>query len=225
MPWPDEQGCDFDDTTPLFHTYVIYTMEEGVFYVGIGDDARLRGTIAQPKRERYSIYAEPGGTSPKFLEMERRLNAGQAIIVEPVFSSINRAEVEQCERDLIACYGEALTNVTYKDRKNERAWLPPGMAWQQFPLRNCSECLHLYQMKMQAQHRWEAQRFKEEIDQGAFITSRDIFWERAGEYYRHTQSHAQVVPRGTPLGVEPPPTVLLTTWLSENYPCVDLEGD
>lgn len=219
----DDQPDELDDDVPLFHTYVIYTMEEGVFYVGIGDDARLRNTLTIPSRRKDPTPDCPAGMARKFVEIERRQNAGQALIVEPVFSSTNRAHVEQWERELIRCYGPVLTNVTYKDRTHARGWLPPGMVWQQFPLKNCAECLHLYQIKLQAQRGWDVQRFKEHPNQAALIASQNIFWERAGDYYRHTRCHAQVVPRGTPLGVEPLPAVLFTAWLLENYPCVDLD--
>lgn len=218
----DDQQAELNDDVPLFHTYVIYTIEEGVFYVGIGDDARLRTTLTIPSRRKEPTPDCPAGMSRKFVEIERRQNAGQALIVEPVFSSTNRAEAEQCERDFIRCYGSILTNVTYKDRTYADGWLPPGMVWQQFPLKNCPECLRLYQMKLQAQHSWDAQRFKKHLNRATLIASQQIFWDRAGDYYRHTRCHAQVVPRGMPLGVELPPDVLFTAWLLENYPCVDL---
>jgi hypothetical protein len=210
----DLQAKEFDDDAPLFHTYVIYTMEEGVFYVGIGDDERLRNTLTIPSRRKEPTPDCPAGMPLKFVEIERRQNVGQALIVEPVFSSPDRAEVEQCERDLIWCYGACLTNVTYNGRRNARNWLPPGMTWQKFPLRDCPQCLQLYKIKMQAEHRF---------DSDGSLQSRDEFFARSGEYYRHTKRHAQVLPRGTPLGVEPPPAVSFATWLTENYPHVGLD--
>lgn len=171
------------------HTYVLYTVKEGVFYVGIGDEKRLKRTRIIPRTRANR------GPSEKYKEIERRQADGQEILLEVAFSSEHRTEVEQCERGLIACYGTALTNFIYRDTERASSWLPIGMKHQKFPLPDCPECMRLAQECFNAQRRIPFYAY----DYGRVTTpeerqAREDLGSKQIAYYHHKQTHPQIIP-------------------------------
>jgi hypothetical protein len=173
------------------HTYVLYTLKEGVFYVGIGDDRRLKETV-KPRKTHYSF-----SYSTKRQEIERRQADGQEILLEVVFSSEQRSEVEQCERGLIACYGPLLSNFIYTDTTRASSWLPIGMKHQKFPIEDCSECMRLARKKFDATREWtRAKGILSTYPPSAAPAGIEETYRLAQvEYYHHVQTHPQIVPK------------------------------
>lgn len=171
----------------LNHTYLLYTRKEGVFYVGIGNDRRLKETM-KPRKTHYDRTL-----STKYQEIARREADGQEILLEVVFSSERRADVEQCERWLIACYGPALTNYIYKDTDNAPGWLPIGMKHQKFPLPDCPDCQRLWQEQAEAGRKVFKYYFWGQP--GQFTPEQKDYQVKAEAYYQHTHTHPQIIPK------------------------------
>lgn len=173
------------------HTYVLYTLKEGVFYVGIGDDKRLKETV-KPRKTRYTF-----SYSTKRQEIERRQADGQEILLEVVFSSEQRQDVEQCERGLIACYGPLLSNFIYKDTERASSWLPIGMKHQKFPLPDCPECMRLARKKFDATRAWTQARgiFPTYPPSAAPAGIEEAYRLAQWEYYQHIQIHPHIIPK------------------------------
>jgi len=173
------------------HTYLLYTLKEGVFYVGIGDDRRLKETV-KPRKTHYTF-----SYSTKRQEIERRQADGQEILLEVVFSSKQRQDVEQCERGLIACYGPALANFIYKDTERASSWLPIGMKRQKFPIPGCPECTRLSQARYDATRAWTQARgiLPTYPPIPAPVEIEEAYRLAQVEYYHHIHTHPQIVPK------------------------------
>lgn len=173
------------------HTYVLYTLKEGVFYVGIGDNRRLKETV-KPRKTRYTF-----SYSTKRQEIERRQADGQEILLEVVFSSEQRQDVEQCERGLIACYGPALTNFIYTHTEQASSWLPIGMKRQKFPLPDCPECTRLWQARYDATRAMTQAKgiFPAYPPMKAPVEIEETYRLAMEEYSHHIHTHPQIIPK------------------------------
>ncbi len=85
-----------------YHVYVLFTLSQGIFYVGSGKQARLTTTVTGARNTR--------SKSPKDKKIRERWEEGETIGIFIVYSSNLEIEVRRVEAILIQTFNLCLVN-------------------------------------------------------------------------------------------------------------------